>query len=219
MGSGVTDIGAGWRSICVLQGGAVFCLGNGIHGQLGGGKGSRKPDGAVRLPGPATAIDAGTDSACAVVNGGVWCWGSNGDGRLGIGDATAKGGATPVNVVGLPAGAGAVDIAGNSSHYCVLMADGSVRLLGRQRQRQCRQRRDHGQCPGTQRRCPAWTGVLRGRQQQPHVCGGRRELLLLGLQQRRPTRRREDRWRERHAGQGAAASQGDDHGPSRRRSR
>jgi hypothetical protein len=130
MGSGVTDVAVGWRSSCVLQGGTVSCFGNGIHGQLGGGKGSRTPDGAVGLPGPATAIDAGVDSACAVVNGGVWCWGSNGDGRLGIGDAKAKGGAVPVNVTGLPAGAGAVDIAGNASHYCVLMANGSVRCWG-----------------------------------------------------------------------------------------
>ena len=108
----------------------MTCFGNGIHGQLGGGKGSRTPDGAVGLPGPATAIDAGTDSACAVVNGGVWCWGSNSGGRLGVGDEKAKGGETPLNVVGLPAGAGAIDVAGNSSHYCVLMNNGSVRCWG-----------------------------------------------------------------------------------------
>ncbi len=130
MGSGVTDVAVGWRSTCVLQGGTVTCFGNGIHGQLGGGKGSRTPDGAVGLPGPATAIDAGTDSACAVVNGGVWCWGSNSGGRLGVGDEKAKGGETPLNVVGLPAGAGAIDVAGNSSHYCVLMNNGSVRCWG-----------------------------------------------------------------------------------------
>ena len=100
MAAGVTDIGAGWRSVCVLQAGAVYCWGDGIHGQLAGG-GSKQPEAAVPLPGPATALDAGDDSACAVVNGGVWCWGSNGDGRLGR--RRPRGGQVlgPLNVAGL----------------------------------------------------------------------------------------------------------------------
>ena len=128
-GSGVTDIGAGWRSVCVLKDGAVYCWGNSIHGQTAGG-GTRQPDVAVPLPGPATALDAGTDSACAVVDGGVWCWGSNGSGRLGIGDLAITKSSTPLNVAGLPAGSGIVDIAGNSSHYCALRADGAVLCWG-----------------------------------------------------------------------------------------
>ena len=129
MASGVTDIGAGWRSLCALKDGAVYCWGNGIHGQLGGG-GTKLPEAAVRLPGPASAIDAGTDSACAVVDGGVWCWGSNSAGRLGVGDLAVKTSSTPLNVAGLPAGSGVVDIAGNSDHYCALKADGAVLCWG-----------------------------------------------------------------------------------------
>ena len=129
MAAGVTDIGAGWRSVCVLQAGSVHCWGDGIHGQLAGGS-SKLPEAAVPLPGPATAVDAGTDSACAVVNGGVWCWGSNGSGRLGVGDLAVDKSSVPLNVAGLPAGSGVVDVAGNGSHYCALKADGAVLCWG-----------------------------------------------------------------------------------------
>jgi alpha-tubulin suppressor-like RCC1 family protein len=129
MASGVTDIGVGWRSICVLQSGKVFCWGYGSHGQLGGGGSTKEPTGAVALPGPATAVDAGSDSACAVVNGGVWCWGWNSSGALGVGSGT-KESDTAVNVSGLPAGSGVVDISGNTRHYCALLGNGSVRCWG-----------------------------------------------------------------------------------------
>ena len=129
MTSGVSDIGVGWRSICVLQSGKVFCWGDGIHGQLAGGTSGKLATSAVALPGAATALDAGTDSACAVVDGGVWCWGSNSSGALGVGIAT-KTSSTAVNVSGLPAGSGVVDISGNSRHYCALLSDGSVRCWG-----------------------------------------------------------------------------------------
>jgi hypothetical protein len=129
MGSGVTDIGTGWRSICVLKDGGVYCWGASIHGQLAGG-GGKAPEAPVALPGAATAIDAGTDSACAVVGGGVWCWGSNGSGRLGVGDLAVDKSSVALNVAGLPAGSGVVDIAGNGSHYCVLKTDGAVLCWG-----------------------------------------------------------------------------------------
>ena len=43
MAAGVTDIGAGWRSVCVLQAGSVYCCGNGIHGQLAAARAARRP--------------------------------------------------------------------------------------------------------------------------------------------------------------------------------
>ena len=130
MAAGVTDIGAGWRSVCVLQAGAVYCWGDGIHGQLAGGS-SSSPSAAVRLPGPASAVDAGTDSACAAVRRRRVVLGQQ---RLRAARRRRPRGldksSVPLNVAGLPAGSGVVDIAGNGSHYCALKADGAVLCWG-----------------------------------------------------------------------------------------
>ena len=73
------------------------------------------------------AVAAGNMYACALGDdGGVKCFGQNENGQLG--DGTLANRQTVAGVVGLAAGAAAVDA--NSSHACVLLEDGAVRCWG-----------------------------------------------------------------------------------------
>ncbi len=69
-------------------------------------------------------LSVGSRVACACrADGTVWCWGENNHGQLGHGlpDSLSR---TPVQVVGIPATASHVDVAGE--HACVLLDDGTV---------------------------------------------------------------------------------------------
>lgn len=111
--AGASDVAVGWRSLCFLAGGAVFCGGTGTHGQTGpASPGSGVFAQVTGLPGPATNVAAGRDRACAIVNGGVWCWGS------GTGDEVSS--KDPRAVVGLDSGV--TDLVAQADHLCALKA-------------------------------------------------------------------------------------------------
>ncbi|MDC0716389.1 hypothetical protein POL25_05780 [Nannocystis sp. bb15-2] len=94
----ITDIAAGQRHTCVLQGGEVRCWG--YRAGRCGETGEEAP--IVGLP-PARAIFAGVDRTCATVEGGgLWCWGADWRPEA---IASASGGLDLAKVVEVAAGA------------------------------------------------------------------------------------------------------------------
>jgi cysteine-rich repeat protein len=79
------------------------------------------------------ALAAGRAHTCALLGGGnVRCWGTNDKGQLGIGTTTDVGAGQPYDnpIVGLGAGAVAVQIAVGNDHTCALLATGALRCWG-----------------------------------------------------------------------------------------
>lgn len=102
-----SDVAAGRKSACAIQGGAVSCWGHLPADAL-------KPNGtapaaratAVAGIAGATDIDVGSEFQCAVAGGAAKCWGFNSMAQLG--DGTSDDSNTPVDVQGLSAGVTAI---------------------------------------------------------------------------------------------------------------
>lgn len=119
-------IAAGHQHACVIRaGGAVWCWGYGIYGQLTGSP--RDANVPVAVPGvTATSIAVGRNHTCAVVAGGkVQCWGYNALGQLGRG-TTSQNGAIG-EVIGI---SGAVAVTAGGNHTCARFADGAASCWG-----------------------------------------------------------------------------------------
>jgi alpha-tubulin suppressor-like RCC1 family protein len=144
--AGLTDVGvltAGNSHACAIKvGGAVFCWGNNVEGQLGNGTGgghvpraagsfSFTPVAVTGLT-DAIAISAGAAHTCAIRRTGftVVCWGSDSEGQLGRG---RSGGTqivnvtTPVAVNGL---SNVVSIATGGDHSCAVVQGGQTFCWG-----------------------------------------------------------------------------------------
>ncbi|HXI34112.1 MAG TPA: Ig-like domain-containing protein [Gemmatimonadales bacterium] len=79
---------AGGHHTCALtNGGATYCWGRDVYGQLGGGFVSVAPETApilVTSTGPYSALAAGESHTCALAgNGAAFCWGDNAGSQLG----------------------------------------------------------------------------------------------------------------------------------------
>jgi alpha-tubulin suppressor-like RCC1 family protein len=123
LGSGVTDIAAGWRHTCAIQTGVIKCWGNNTNSQLGyGGPYSTGYTWVPRPlasppPGTPVKIAAGSETNCALMDSGaVYCWGSNDAGKLGAGSSLGDS-VTPLQVTGLSA---VTDVHINANHACAL---------------------------------------------------------------------------------------------------
>ncbi len=89
----VTGNGSSEAHTCALTtGGAVYCWGSNVRGQLGDGtlNGSSMPV-PVSLPaGHYMSLTAMVDGTCAIATGGAaYCWGDNISGRFGTGDTSS----------------------------------------------------------------------------------------------------------------------------------
>ncbi len=140
LGSGVTDVAAGWRHGCAIQTGVIKCWGDNTNYQLGyGGPYSTGYTWVPRPlasppPGTPVKITAGAETNCALMSSGaVYCWGSNDAGKLGAGSSTDAS-VTPLKVTGLSA---VTDVHINASHACALQGgaafcwgDGQAGKLG-----------------------------------------------------------------------------------------
>ncbi|GAA4703582.1 IPT/TIG domain-containing protein [Nocardioides conyzicola] len=125
----IVDFSAGVAHFCAVRaGGAVWCWGDGTHGQLGDGASTTSQD-PVRVQGltDAVAVSAGAGSSCAVRRGGtVVCWGDGAWGQLGNGGTTSS--PTPVTVAGI-SDAVSVDVGGR--HVCAVLRGGRIDCWGR----------------------------------------------------------------------------------------
>jgi len=126
----VIQISAGQDFYCALRSsGRVFCWGWNGFGQLGDGTtvSRTSPVRVVSLT-DVTQVGAGRFHGCAVRSSGrVFCWGRNDSGQLGDGTTTTR--PTPVRVEG-PGVAGAIQVAGGTSHSCLLRQIGRVTCWG-----------------------------------------------------------------------------------------
>ena len=124
----IQQVSAGARHTCAItSSNRVLCWGENYRGQLGDGNGGTSGDISdhavlVNIAGAytATAVSAGTLHTCAVVDGGAKCWGYDRFGRLGNNQGTGLFVLSPVDVVGLGAGAGVTLIAAGNGHTCAL---------------------------------------------------------------------------------------------------
>ena len=124
----VASLAGGSEHTCALTvGGAVWCWGSGIDGQLGDGtdSGKTRPVAVPELTSGVTAIAARSRVSCAVTDAGaVRCWGNNLEKMVGTDGGTAF---SP-GWSGIRNGATAVAL--GSTHTCALMTDGGVQCWG-----------------------------------------------------------------------------------------
>ncbi|HOT91029.1 MAG TPA: hypothetical protein PLJ78_02965 [Anaerolineae bacterium] len=121
----VVDRAQGDEHSCAVVNGAAKCWGYNYAGALGNGqKGDATPVttpvDVVGLSANVTDIAAGADHSCAIVGGSVKCWGFSYYGQLGNGTSgTYDIYPSPVNVIGLPAGATKI-VAGNNFNCAIV---------------------------------------------------------------------------------------------------
>ena len=142
--SGVTAISSGLYHTCAIVNGGVKCWGRNLDGELGNGGISGRLYGRRRCRRSAAAsprFRPGQYHTCAIVGGAVKCWGWNSNGQLGDGTNTATNANPPITVSGI---SGATAIAAGGYHTCVL-AGGAREMLGLQRRRRNRSRRERRQ--------------------------------------------------------------------------
>ncbi len=128
LGSGVTQISAGYFHTCALtEAGGVKCWGRNHYGQSGDGTTilSSTPVDVSGLGSGVAQISGGGDHTCALTEAGaVKCWGRNRESQVGDGTTTYSR-TTPVDVSGLDSGV--TQITGGSCHNCALTEAGGVK--------------------------------------------------------------------------------------------
>src|SRR5262249_54066643 len=128
-------VAAGTDSSCAVQvGGALYCWGANLFGQLGVGTSGIDAgmDLPTRVPDPGAApavwsqVSARGNHACAIqTDGSLWCWGYGGNGQLGVRPTMGKG-----PLPGPVAGGGSWSaVAAGDVHTCGIEA-GALRCWG-----------------------------------------------------------------------------------------
>jgi alpha-tubulin suppressor-like RCC1 family protein len=127
--SGTAVAGGEIHSVVLLADGTVRAFGYNFYGQLGVNDTTNRPTPVTVLNiTSATAVACGrAETLVLLADGTVRACGRNGNGALGVGDLTQRN--TPVQVFGISSSATA--IAGGWFHTIVLLADGSLRTVGR----------------------------------------------------------------------------------------
>jgi len=95
-----SSLESGTSFTCGLtSGGAVYCWGFNVSGQLGNGSTDNATTPTLGAGGHTfTAISAGTDHVCGVTSGGqAYCWGDNSLGQLGDGTVFQRETPTPIS--------------------------------------------------------------------------------------------------------------------------
>jgi alpha-tubulin suppressor-like RCC1 family protein len=127
-----TAIASGEAFTCALvSGGDVWCVGDGLLGQLGNGSAGMSLSAVkAQLGGAAKGVAAYYQHACALMaDGTVECWGDNSSGQIGDGNTTTAGVLVPKAVTGV-AGATAIGVGEDFSCALVSSAGGDVLCWG-----------------------------------------------------------------------------------------
>jgi len=118
---------AGGSHSCAEEaGGALYCWGSSVHGEIGRGHVTRIDRGLVPGVSAPIALAAGESHTCvASGSGAVQCWGANASGQLGNGTTTDS----PSPVAG-PALAGVADLDAGFAHTCAVVSGGGLKCWG-----------------------------------------------------------------------------------------
>lgn len=133
-GTVISASAGGTHSCAVTEGGAAWCWGRGVEGQLGTGEAPERAEAPVRVRTSAafTQVTAGFRHACGLATDGTaYCWGWNHHGQLGVGSTFNH--STPYPVEG---GLRFVGLSAGWFHTCGLTAEGSIWCWGRNGQGQ-----------------------------------------------------------------------------------
>jgi alpha-tubulin suppressor-like RCC1 family protein len=138
-GKTLVDIVGGETHTCALDdGGAPYCWGRNVYGQLGDGSTTESASPVAVETGGALAgntlvgLASGNDHVCALdEDGAAYCWGWSGYGQLGNG--STGGSSTPVaaGTGGATAGKTLTAITAGGYHTCALDDDGAAYCWGR----------------------------------------------------------------------------------------
>ena len=125
-------VSAGADHTCGLTaGGAAYCWGLNVHGQLGNGTADSVPHSMpVTVAGGLTfaAVSAGADHTCSLTAGGTaYCWGVNVYGQLGSGTVDSVPHATPVAVA---SGLTFAAVSAGPDHTCGVTTGGAAYCWG-----------------------------------------------------------------------------------------
>ncbi|MEW5853280.1 MAG: hypothetical protein AB2A00_31155 [Myxococcota bacterium] len=132
--SNVVKVSVGVSHSCALtSGGAMYCWGSGIYGQLGDGQGTNsatpvQPNG---LSSGVVDISCGQNHTCAVLSSGdVKCWGQDTNHQLGNGGTTVDVLAADAFLAGVLNISGAVGVSAGYAHTCAWTSSGAVKCWG-----------------------------------------------------------------------------------------
>jgi serine/threonine-protein kinase len=116
------QISNSWNTTCIVNSGALYCMGNNGFGQVGDGTTLAQAS-LVKVDGVSHVTAVSTDfNTCAIADGEVYCWGNNEYGQLGDGTTTNR--VTPIHVPGLSGATSVSTVAGlscavaNATAYC-----------------------------------------------------------------------------------------------------
>jgi alpha-tubulin suppressor-like RCC1 family protein len=133
--TGASQVSAREDHACAVVGGAVWCWGDNLNGELGNNDPTHtnssvavqvKAVGGTSTLSGATQISAGKDHNCALISsGGIDCWGAGYDGQLGNNSFNSSD--FPVQVNGISSAAG---LSAGLTHTCALLSDHSVECWG-----------------------------------------------------------------------------------------
>ncbi|MCC6495106.1 MAG: hypothetical protein IT193_02475, partial [Propionibacteriaceae bacterium] len=133
-GQTVTAITAGAAHTCAIAGGAVYCWGSNVSGQLGINNNTNSPVPVAVLTTGAlngltvSAASAGQAHTCVVAGGKAYCWGYNNNGQLGNNSTSTALVATAVTAP-WAAGAGLTSLSAGMYSTCAV-ADGKAYCWG-----------------------------------------------------------------------------------------
>jgi alpha-tubulin suppressor-like RCC1 family protein len=120
------DVQAGGAFACaILAGGALYCWGENMAGQLGVSTPNTSPT-PIRTFGGVSAVSLGAQHTCIIGNwyGEVRCVGANSSGQLGDGTTLDKSSFVDTGLVN------AVGIAAANGHTCAALSDGTIHCFG-----------------------------------------------------------------------------------------
>lgn len=127
LGTGNTQVSAGFWHVCALKNGQVSCWGNNLYGEVGAGFFDGNTASPINVLTNATSISVGGFNTCATKSDkSLWCWGLNYWGEMGNGGNANS--PSPIQVAALGNTVQFVDTAVHA--VCAIVTGGAVQCWG-----------------------------------------------------------------------------------------